>query len=274
MVLRKSLWLIGLLVGVLWAQSVVAEPVLELRFGQSTERLTRSALLARADVIKLRLSRDVAYRRVMTYQAVPLLALLSKQATQQFDILEAAATDGYVSQLPMSLIERGAKGGAIAWLAIEEADQPWPNVPKKTYSAGPFYIVWQDPDKSGVQAGHWPYALGSLTGVRLPELRWPQMAVADPARHPAARRGMKVFVAKCFTCHRMKGAGLATMGPDLGHPMNVTDYFTERGLRALIRAPKSVRTWPAQTMTGLDKTALPDQQLDDLIAYLTYLARP
>jgi hypothetical protein len=31
---------------------------------------------------------------------------------------------------------------AAAWLAIELADHPWPPVPEKGASAGPFYIVW------------------------------------------------------------------------------------------------------------------------------------
>ena len=71
----------------------------------------------------------------------------------------------------------------------------------------------------------------------------------------------------------MKGAGLATIGPDLGKPMNVTDYFTEKGLRALIRDPASVRTWPKQEMAGLDQETLPDTQLDALIDYLKYMGR-
>ena len=104
-------------------------------------------------------------------------------------------------------------------------------------------------------------------------MRWQQMAVADDAVYDSARRGMKVYISHCFTCHQMKGAGLATIGPDLGKPMNVTDYFTEKGLRALIRDPASVRTWPKQEMAGLDQETLPDTQLDALIDYLKYMGR-
>ena len=55
----------------------------------------------------------------------------------------------------------------------------------------------------------------------------------------------------------MKGAGVGELGPDLGQPMNPTQYFTPAGLRALIRNPKSVRTWPQQIMPAFDAQSCP-----------------
>src|SRR5690606_11055475 len=97
--------------------------------------------------------------------------------------------------------------------------------------------------------------------------RWPQLAV-DPVlpAHAAERRGQASFIKNCLPCHRMKGAGEGVMGPDLGQPMNVTAYMTLTGLRALIRDPKAVRTWPQQQMIGFDTAQIPDAELDDLIA--------
>jgi mono/diheme cytochrome c family protein len=71
----------------------------------------------------------------------------------------------------------------------------------------------------------------------------------------------------------MKGAGVADVGPDLGQPMNPIQYLTPKGLRSLIRNPKTVRTWPQQQMPGFDETMLRDADLDALIAYLGYMAR-
>jgi len=82
-----------------------------------------------------------------------------------------------------------------------------------------------------------------------------------------------VFTTQCMPCHRMKGAGAADVGPDLGQPMNPTQYLTAGGLRALIRNPKAVRTWPQQQMIGFDKTTVSDTELDALIAYLAYMAK-
>jgi mono/diheme cytochrome c family protein len=54
--------------------------------------------------------------------------------------------------------------------------------------------------------------------------------------------------------------------------MAATDYITEQGLRALVRDPKSVRTWPQQQMPAFPLTILSDAQLEALIAYLKQIA--
>ena len=63
------------------------------------------------------------------------------------------------------------------------------------------------------------------------------------------------------------------MGPDLGQPMNVTQYLSEAGLRAIIRNPRAVRTWPSQQMVGFDQEALPEADLDAVVAYLQAVAK-
>jgi cytochrome c1 len=62
------------------------------------------------------------------------------------------------------------------------------------------------------------------------------------------------------------------MGPDLGRPMNAVNYLTDQGVRALVRDPKSVRTWPMQQMPGFSVEAIPDADLDALVAYLDHIA--
>jgi mono/diheme cytochrome c family protein len=88
-----------------------------------------------------------------------------------------------------------------------------------------------------------------------------------PADAPA-RRGQEVFTVQCLPCHRMKGAGVGELGPDLGQPMSPVQYFTPDGLRRLIRNPKSVRTWPGQIMPAFDAEKLSNADLDAVIAYL------
>ena len=53
--------------------------------------------------------------------------------------------------------------------------------------------------------------------------------------------------------------------------MPATAYFTEAGLRALIRNPAAVRSWPTQQMPAFDAATLGDAELDAIIAYLRYL---
>ena len=91
---------------------------------------------------------------------VPLLPLLAGLPSDRFDTLEARATDGFVAQIPLSLVRKGAEGGATAWIAVEPPDQPWPNLPGKNTGAGPFYLVWEHPERSGVT----PRAVAVSTG--------------------------------------------------------------------------------------------------------------
>jgi mono/diheme cytochrome c family protein len=245
--------------------------VLTLSIGPEARRYTAAQLLGRPDAVELTIPGDVSYGRPMKYRAVPLLALV--KVGSAFDTIEARAADGFVSQIPLALVEKGATGGAKAWIAVEDPAAPWPVLPGKTASAGPFYLVWENPERSAIGSEQWPYQVASLTEVESPAHRWPQMVVAAslPGDAPA-RRGQAVFTTQCLPCHRMKGAGAADVGPDLGQPMNPTQYFTPKGLRSLIRNPKAVRTWPQQQMPAFDETKISDADLDALIAYLAHMA--
>ncbi len=256
------------------APASAAERVLTLSFGGELRRFTAAELLARPDAASLTVPDDVSYRRAMTYRAVPLLGLIGEASNIGSDTIEARASDGFVSQIPASLVAKGASGGAVAWVAVEDPGAPWPNLPGQDVSGGPFYLVWEHPERSGVGSEQWPFALAGLTGVEDPLRRWPQLAV-DPglADDAAERRGQAAFIKNCMPCHRMKGAGQGELGPDLGQPMNVTTYMTPSGIRALIRDPKAVRTWPQQQMVGFDAKALPDAEVDALIAFLAHMAK-
>jgi mono/diheme cytochrome c family protein len=250
-----------------------AQPTLTIIAGTVTNHFTATELLSRTDLASVQLPPQIDYDASLTLQAVPLLDLLAAFPLEGFDRLEASATDGFVAQIPLSLIEASKSGGSVAWIAVENPDHPWPKLPGKDASAGPFYLIWQYPERSHVANEQWPYMLEKLTAVQSPELRWPQLAVnaALPADAPA-RRGEAVFATQCLPCHRLNGGGASEIGPDLGQPMAATNYMTEPGLRALIRNPKSVRTWPQQQMPAFSPTVLPDTDLNAVIAYLKQIA--
>jgi mono/diheme cytochrome c family protein len=256
------------------AQSWAGEPGLTLSFDSEQRRFTAAELLARPDAASVTIPEDVSYKRSMTYRAVPLLALTGDISKLSFDTIEARASDGFVSQIPAALVAKGASGGSVAWVAIDDPKAPWPKLPGGKASAGPFYLVWEHPERSHVGSEQWPFALAELTGVEDPVHRWPQLAV-DPAlpRDAVERRGQAAFIKTCMPCHRLKGAGEGVMGPDLGQPMNVTTYMTTVGIKAIVRNPKAVRTWPQQQMPGFDAASVPDADVDALIAYLAHLAK-
>jgi mono/diheme cytochrome c family protein len=248
--------------------------MLVIDIGTAEQHFTAADLLARPDAGVLNVSGDI-YHHTVAYRAVPLLSLLGNNSDNRFDVLQAQASDGFVAQIPLALIAKGASGGAIAFIAVEDPAHPWPALPQKTETAGPFYLIWKDPEKSGVSREQWPYQLVRLSFVESPIRRWPQLAA--PASLPAdasARHGQDVFVTQCLPCHRLNGGGASDTGPDLGRPMSPTQYLTEAGLRTLIRNPKAVRTWPQQQMIGFGQNTLPDTDLDALIAYLRAMVSP
>jgi mono/diheme cytochrome c family protein len=251
-----------------------AEPALVIKNGTNEQRLTLEQLLHRPDAVTLSVNGDV-YHHAVDYLAVPLLALLGDSLDPQFDTIEAEARDGFVSQLPLALIRRAENGGAVAYLAVEDPAHPWPRLPRRTDTAGPFYLIWAHPERSAVTREQWPYQLGRLTFVASPVRRWTQLAVPGAVAADApARRGQEVFVIQCLPCHRLNGGGASGAGPDLGRPMNPTQYLSEAGLRAIIRNPRAVRTWPGQQMIGFNKAIIPDDDLDALMAYLHVMAMP
>jgi mono/diheme cytochrome c family protein len=272
---RLALLCAALLLGLyaVKARAEPAPPLLTITAGAVTRQFTAAELLSRPDLAGLQIPPNVDYKVSLSVQAVALLDLLAAFPLEGFDRLEASATDGFVAQIPLALIKAGNSGGSVAWIAIEDSNHPWPKLPGKDTSAGPFYLIWQYPERSRVSNEQWPYMLEQLTAVQSPEHRWPQLKVdaALPADAPA-RRGEDVFVTQCLPCHRLNRGGASEIGPDLGQPMAATDYMTEAGIRALVRDPKSVRIWPQQQMPAFPQTVLPDTDLNALIAYLRQIA--
>ena len=244
--------------------------------GTRRARLTfdTAALLARPDAAEIEVQTDVAYRGARRFRAVPLASLLSAlPAPPGTDAVEAAATDGFVAQIPLSLVMGTAPSSPKAWLAVEPTDAPWPVLPGKKSSAGPFYIVWEQGQTARISSEYWAYQLAALRYVPGPAARWPQIVVdrSLPPDH-LARNGQEVFAAFCLACHRMNGGGSSELGPDLNVPMNPSEYFQLHALRKYLRDPASVRTWPEQKMPKFGPEKISDAELDAVIAYLQHMA--
>lgn len=250
-----------------------ADPVLDVVIGGQIRQFGRDELLHRSDLSQVSVTSDVAYGKVMSYSAVPVAALLLGLNSPGDTVIESVALDGFVAQLPFDILTNTDPAKAIAWLAIEPDDRPWPRLPGKALSAGPFYIVWTGATAAMIRSEQWPYQLKRLESQPLPVARWPALDVdpALPATDPT-RAGLALFVTQCLPCHTVNGAGASDVGPDLNQPMNPTQYMTPDGLRALIRDPKSVRHWPAAQMPGFASDRTTDREIDLIIGYLMHMA--
>lgn len=253
--------------------SGAAEPPLIFDSGKKT-LYPAPQLLEHPAIRRIEVPDDVAYKRPMSYDAIPLAWLLKAQGVLPSDTLQFKALDGFAMTMPAAPLFSQQPDKAQAWLAIERAESKWPPLKGESGpSAGPFYLVWLNPKASRISPEQWPYQIARIS-VEIPAVRrWPQLAPAAelPASHPV-RAGFELFQKHCFACHTLNGAGEARLGPDLNLPHNPTEYFRDGVLRQLIRNNQSVRSWPEAKMPAFTLETLPDRDLDALLAYLKYMA--
>lgn len=246
-----------------WLQA--AELILELPGG--TRQWDTGALLAHPQARELEIPADVAYKRTMHYRAVPLASLLDGVTTD--DHLQLVAKDGFAAELSAAPVL--SKSGARAWLAVEDPQAPWPPLGAGKPSAGPFYLVWSEPQKSDIGAEQWPFQVVKIRRLAAVAERFPALLPADDAS-AEVRAGFAQFQKNCLACHRLNGAGDAQFGPDLNLPYNPTEYFAGDYLARYIRDPQSLRRWPQGKMPPFTHEALSDEQLGQLIGYLRHMA--
>ena len=242
---------------------------LKIDLGHGVTTYHTEALLKRHDVRTISVPADVAFHRTMHYRALPLTTLLKDIDTS--DHLQFVASDGFAAEIPAALLLN--KQGSEAWLAIEDPVQPWPALTKDHGHAGPFYIVWTQPQVAQVNPEQWPYQLATIRKLGGVTTRFP--AILPDSSLPAnseVQRGFVVFQHTCFACHTLNGAGDAKLGPDLNIPKNPTEYLRADLLRAFIRNPQSLRQWPQAKMLGFGTKALSDADLDAVLAYLRHMA--
>ncbi len=231
-------------------------------------------LLGDPAAVEIEVPRDPVYGRAMRYRAVPLAALLRGATLPPDQVIVAVAVDGFVATLPLDLVMRNPEdAGSVPYLAIEPPGSPWPRIAGRTFSAGPFYIVWLRPEVDGIRSEQWPFGTIEIRAADSPAKRFPALAV--DARVPigdAIRAGQGLFATFCLVCHRLNGAGDSDVGPDLNLPRNPTEYFRLDALHAYIRDPGSLRRWKSMGMKGFSPEALSDHEIDLIIAYLSHMA--
>lgn len=249
------------------------EPTITVTVANDTRSFTRDELLLRPDATTIEVMRDITYRVPMIYRAVPVASLLAGMTPASDSVIEVVTLDGFIAQLPTDLVLNTDESKAVAWLAIELADHPWPPIPEKDFSAGPFYIVWTGAAVGTIRSEQWPYQAAKLISQPSPATRWPALAVnsALPPTDPV-RAGQALYIVQCLPCHKLNRAGASDVGPDLNLPQNPIEYLTPQGLHDLIRNPSAVRTWPALAMPPFPPDHLSDRDIGLVIAYLRHMA--
>lgn len=249
------------------------EPRIVVRVGGQMRRFTRAELLRHSELRRLTFEDRSAYEgQTLTFSVVPLASLFEGLTPAEDETMHYDTLDGFSSSIEPSRLLNTDPEGAIAYLAIEPADDPWPAFHHGEYGAGPFYVVWKNPELSSIGREEWPFKLKGFKALPSIEKRYPSVSPAKDAPDEV-QTGYRSFIKNCFPCHTMNGEGSANFGPDLNQPHNPTEYFAPGFLRKLIRDPQSLRTWPRSKMTGFSEHEISDSELDALLAYLAHMSR-
>ncbi len=261
--------------GVLCTASLItiAEPILTIVIRGETYPFTRTQLLAdtRKRVVT---TYDENYKTVMTFKALPLRALLNA-VPGALESTESSATvtakDGHISHIPMRLLVGKAPDQSEAYLAVEDPTTPW--LLRQGKSLGPFRLQWTDQAKSAINEGHWTYSIQQITITDPPSQRFPALRPSESMQsNPTIMNGFTVFQRTCLPCHTLNRAGESHLGPDLNVPYSPVEYFGEQRLATFVRDPQSLREWSGGRMRPIDKEALSDKELSDLIHYLKHMS--
>ncbi|CAN5507051.1 cytochrome c [soil metagenome] len=263
-----------------WAKAA-SEPTLTIQAGDQTRTFTRDQLLEMAQVQNVVVEKDPEHPKLkMTYRAVPLAILFDGVKLEATNTLLFKCLDGFSAPISVTRVLNRDPKLSRAFLAIEPKDDPksgskepkWPIV-KDGKTAGPFYVVWENPRASHIGTEEWPYQVISFE-VKPPfDEQFPlikpdsKLSEIDPVR-----RGYLAFQKTCFACHTLNGQGASHMGPDLNLPLSPTEYFKPGMIEKLVRNPQRLRQWPESKMPALDKTAISDRDLENVVAYLKHMS--
>lgn len=249
------------------------EPVFTVEVGSQSRSFPRSQLLTHPALVSLTLPDQAAFgRQTVTVKAVPVTALFEGLAVDASMTIEFDSLDGFSASLDPKLLLNQDQNRAIALLAIEQPEQPWPPLAKGG-SAGPFYLVWRNPQRSQVGQEQWPYQLRSFKIQAPVEQRFPALLPDQGlSEQDPVWLGYHSFVKNCLACHTLNGEGTGRLGPDLNEPHSPTEYMHEEYLRKLVRDPQSLRHWKGSRMSSFSERSLPETELDQIVVYLKHKA--
>ena len=251
------------------------EPIhLKITNGNHTKIFHYADLMKRNDLEHISVPKDPSYQnRSQTFRASRLINLFSEFNLNKDLVVQFNCTDGFSAPIDTTLLMNKSSEKSIAYLAIEDPMQKWANLPNKKLSAGPFRVIWANPEKSNIVQEQWPYMISSFEIKGTMQETYPKIFPAPSiAKDDPIKSGFKVFLNNCFACHKMNDQGSASIGPDLNIPMNPTEYFKEGSLKMLIRNPKSLRTWKTSKMPDFDESEISNADLENLIKYLQHMS--
>ena len=255
--------------------ALAGEPTLTLVTKTGKATYTISDLLKRKDVETVIVENDPVYPgQKMEYVALKVTSLFDQIELDDDAVIQFKTLDGFSAPVSRQRLLNTSSTESIAYIAMELPDKKWPPMKPGKPSAGPFYLIWKNPELSHISSEEWSYMLAAFEVKDSLETTYPEIFPSNKlSGDDPVTKGFQLFVKNCFACHTMNKEGASTIGPDLNVPMNPTEYFRATALKELIRNPQSVRHWPNGRMKGFKPDIISDQDLNHLIAYLEHMSR-
>lgn len=258
------------------AVTQTASAQLTIKVGNQTRQFSRETLLQLPHLKNITVEKDPAYSgRKMIYTAVPLADLFDGVAVDSSGTLLFSCLDGFSAPISVTRVLNKDTKGSVAYIAIESPENSWPKLKTNgsPATAGPFYLIWDHPEKSKIVTEEWPFQLAGFEMKPSLEVLFPNtvLGIKLSEKNPV-RRGYKLFIQNCFTCHTMNGDGNSALGPDLNIPYSPTEYLKTNYLEKLIRNPQNLRHWPQSKMAGFNQAALSNSDVQNIIRYLKYMS--
>ncbi|HUB06374.1 MAG TPA: c-type cytochrome [Myxococcales bacterium] len=195
-------------------------------------------------------ARDPIDGSVRDYRGVPLLSLVPAGAGG--DALLVHCEDGFVALLPLDAVRRY---GPVVADEVRGA-RGWEPIPAPR---GPRFLVWPNvahPEldrDSRVTSEGWAWAVATVEAVSYERY----LAPLSP-RGVRLARGRALWLASCFHCHAVHGAG-GMAGWDLSEPVPLWRYLTEPQIARYLRDPRAVNPdghMPAQQLDRRERAEL------------------
>lgn len=229
-------------------------------------RYQKAGLLGKTSVVVV--NDDPVFHQKKRYEAIRLTEVLGLMkgfkhvdASQTYLVFECE--DGYN---PSVLLEKVLR--RQSYLAIKDADAPqgkdWiePIKDGRSMKIAPFYVVYTDVPATDYSY-KWPY---NLVSMRLAP-KSNETAAIFPDQDDTVVQGYDLFKTHCLTCHALNNVG-GKMGPELNIPMNVTEYWQMKHLKAFIVNPAAYR----KDCKMPTLSYLKEKEVDEILRYLQYMA--
>ena len=251
------------------------EPTLTLVTKTGEKTFTVSELLKRKDTETVIVENDPVYPgQKMEYVALKVTSLFDQIELDDDAVIQFKTLDGFSAPVSRQRLLNKSSKESIAYVAMELPDKKWPPMKPGKPSAGPFYLIWKNPELSHISSEEWSYMLAAFEVKGSLETTYPEIFPSKKlSGNDPVTKGFRLFVKNCFACHTMNKVGASGIGPDLNVPMNPTEYFRPAALKKLIRNPQAVRHWPNGRMQGFKPDIISNEDLNHLIAYLEHMSR-